>query len=128
MSDIKEYTETDLQHALAKEMAKFQVAVLTRDVDVLKQANAKDLTEIKIQIAQVITMIKDQNLENAKDRKEFKAEIERDFASKIDFINLRNELKSLWLRITVTVATLIAMGLFAGWIFGIANSVKGLSH
>lgn len=128
MSDTKSYNEEEFQHALAKETAKFQIVMLTKDVDVLKQQNGKDLTEIKLQMGQVIGMIKDQSLEQDKNKKEFKAEIEKDFASKADLKELQNEIKSLWLKITVTVSTIVGTGLVLGWILATANSVKGLVH
>lgn len=124
----KKFTEEEMQHALEKEVAKFQVSTLTRDVDFIKQTSTKDLTEIKAQISQVIGMIKDQSIEQEKNKKEFKAEIEKEFASKVDLARLENKLDSLWLRITVTVSVLVSCGLFFAWMLGIFNSVKNITH
>lgn len=126
--DNHKYSEEEMQRTLTKEILKFQLAALSRDVDVLKQTSAKDLTEIKTQIGQVIEMIKEQSHEQEKNRKEFKAEIEKEFASKVDLARLENKLDSLWLRITVTVGVLVTCGLFFGWILGVFNSVKSLTH
>ena len=82
------------------------------------------LAEIKGQIAQVITMIKEQNTKTEADQKEFKKEIENEFASKFDLERLENKLDKLWLRITVTVGTIVSAGLLIGWLLATANSIK----
>lgn len=124
--DDHKYSEEEMQRTLTKEILKFQLAALTRDVDVLKQTNAKDLTEIKAQISQVINMIKDQTDKQEENRKDFKKEIEAEFASKIDLERLENKLDQLWVKITFTIAGVTAVGVFVAWALGIVNNYKHL--
>ena len=105
-------------------VAEYRMNEMDGKISLNDSKTTTSLVEIKSQIAQVITMIKEQNTKQEAAQKEFKKEIESEFASKFDLERLENKLDKLWLRITVTVGTIVASGLLIGWLLTTANSFK----
>lgn len=120
-------TETDAMHLVAREVAKQRMGDMERKINENDSKTSLALLEIKAQISQVITMIKEQTAKQEENRKEFKKEIEDEFASKIDLERLENKLDQMFLKITVTVGTLISVGLLIEWAVSVANGFKSLA-
>lgn len=119
-------TRDEAMHLVAREVAKQRMTDMERKIAENESKTSVALTKIELQVAQVITMIKEQNIKAIEDKKEFKKEIESEFASKIDLERLENKLDQLVLRITVTVGTIVSVGLLVGWLLSAASSVKGI--
>lgn len=120
------YTESEAMHIAAKEVAKQRMGDIERRITENDTKSSVALVEIKSQITQVIYMIEKQNVEQEKSQKEFKAEIEKEFASKIDMQRLESKLDQLWMKITFTIAGVTAVGVFVAWALGIVNNYKHL--
>ena len=69
---------------------------------------------------QIFSVISEQNKEQREERDKLvnslKSEIEKDFASKMDMLNISNRLDQLWIRISAVVVTAIGFGSVIGWV------------
>lgn len=127
MSTPPMMSEADAMHLVAREVAKQRMSDMEKKINENDSKTALALLEIKAQIQQVITMIKEQTEKQEENRKEFKQEIEEEFASKIDLIRLENKLDKMFLKITVTVGTIVSGGLLVEWALSVANGFKSLA-
>lgn len=134
MSDNPEHSSRDgmmsqdeAWHLVAREVAKQRMADMERKINENDSKTSIVLTDIKMQMAQVIEMIKQQTQKQEENKKELKKEIEKEFASKIELERLENKLDKLFLKITVTVGTLVAIGAVGSWILTAANGFKTLA-
>lgn len=132
MSDPeKTFTQDDLNHIVARETAKLQLADFKNNLALMNQANTQALADINAKISQIFNMISEQNKEQREDQEKLidalKKEIEKDFASKIDMINISNRLDQLWIKISVAIMTSITLGGIIGWVITTAISAAGIS-
>lgn len=132
MSDPeKTFTQDDLNHIVARETAKLQLADFKNNLALMNQANTQALADINAKISQIFNMISEQNKEQREDQEKLieslKKEIEKDFASKIDMINISNRLDQLWIKISVAIMTSITLGGVIGWVITTAISAAGIS-
>ncbi len=119
----KVFTEDEAMHLVAREVAKQRMSDMERKIAENDHKVTVALTELKQQIAQVIIMIDKQSLDNDKNDKELKGEIEKDFASKSDLIRLENKLDSLSKSIHTTIAVIAIVGAVIAWVLNVYNSV-----
>lgn len=132
MSDPeKQFTQDELNHIVARETAKLQLADFKSNLALMNQANTQALADINAKINQIFNMISEQNKEQREDQEKLidalKKEIEKDFASKIDMINISNRLDQLWIKISVAIMTSITLGGVIGWVITTAISAAGIS-
>lgn len=132
MSDPeKHFTQDELNHIVARETAKLQLADFKNNLALMNQANTQALADINAKISQIFNMISEQNKEQREDQEKLieslKKEIEKDFASKIDMINISNRLDQLWIKISVAIMTSITLGGIIGWVITTAISAAGIS-
>lgn len=127
----KTFTQDDLNHIVARETAKLQLADFKNNLALMNQANTQALADINAKISQIFNMISEQNKEQREDQEKLieslKKEIEKDFASKIDMINISNRLDQLWIKISVAIMTSITLGGVIGWVITTAISAAGIS-
>lgn len=132
MSDPeKTFTQDELNHIVARETAKLQLADFKSNLALMNQANTQALADINAKISQIFAMISEQNKEQREDQEKLieslKKEIEKDFASKIDMISISNRLDQLWIKISVAIMTSITLGGVIGWVITTAISAAGIS-
>lgn len=132
MSDPeKQFSQDELNHIVARETAKLQLADFKNNLALMNQANTQALADINAKINQIFNMISEQNKEQREDQEKLieslKKEIEKDFASKIDMINISNRLDQLWIKISVAIMTSITLGGIIGWVITTAISAAGIS-
>lgn len=132
MSDTdKQFTQDELNHIVARETAKLQLADFKSNLALMNQANTQALADINAKISQIFNMISEQNKEQREDQEKLieslKKEIEKDFASKIDMINISNRLDQLWIKISVAIMTSITLGGIIGWVITTAISAAGIA-
>lgn len=132
MSDTdKQFSQDDLNHIVARETAKLQLADFKSNLALMNQANTQALADINAKISQIFNMISEQNKEQREDQEKLidalKKEIEKDFASKIDMINISNRLDQLWIKISVAIMTSITLGGVIGWVITTAISAAGIN-
>jgi hypothetical protein len=127
----QKFTQDDLNHIVARETAKLQLADFKSNLALMNQANTQALADINAKISQIFNMISEQNKEQREDQEKLidvlKKEIEKDFASKIDMINISNRLDQLWIKISVAIMTSITLGGIIGWVITTAISAAGIS-
>jgi len=118
--DNKQYTQDEVNHIVARETAKNQLNDFKSHLSLMNQSNTQALADINAKITQIFSIMSDQNKEQRDEREKLieglKKEIEKDFASKIDMINISNRLDQLWIKISVAIMTTFAIGGLIGWI------------
>lgn len=132
MSDSdKQFSQDELNHIVARETAKLQLADFKSNLALMNQSNTQALADINAKINQIFNMISEQNKEQREDQEKLidtlKKEIEKDFASKIDMINISNRLDQLWIKISVAIMTSITLGGVIGWVITTAISAAGIN-
>jgi len=116
------YSETDAQHLIAREVAKQRMADMERMISEGERRSVTSMTELKVNIANLALLIKEQNVSMDKTSELLKKEIEKDFATKLevndlsnrvesDFEKLNTKIDSLWGKLTLIVTTVTAVGL-----------------
>ena len=123
------YTETEAQHLVAREVAKQRMSDMERAIEEGERRSVQSMAEIKIQIANLALLIKEQSVTMEKNSDLLKKEIEKDFATKLevndlsnrvesDFDKLNTKIDSLWGKLTLIVSTITAGGLFLQYLMG----------
>lgn len=124
----KQYTQDELDHIVARETAKNQLSDFKNNLALTNQANTQALADINAKINQIFSVMSEQNKEQRIEREklieDLRKEIEKDFASKIDMINISNRLDQLWIKISVAIMTTFAIGGLIGWVITTAISAK----
>jgi hypothetical protein len=130
MSDeSKHYSQDEVNHIVARETAKSQMNDLKSNLGLMNQANTQALADINAKITQIFSIMSEQNKEQRDEREKLidglKKEIEKDFASKIDMINISNRLDQLWIKISVAIMTAVTIGGLLGWLINTAINAAG---
>ncbi len=118
----KTYSETEAQHLIAREVAKQRMSDMERMISEGERRSVRDVAELKIAIANVVILIKEQGADMKENNANLKAEIEKDFATKLevnglsnkvdsDFDKLNTKIDALWGKLTLIVSTITAAGL-----------------
>lgn len=127
MSDeAKQYSQDEVNHIVARETAKNQLNDFKSNLSLMNQAHTQALADINAKITQIFSIMseqsKEQRIESEKLIESLKKEIEKDFASKIDMLNISNRLDQLWIKISVAVMTTFTIGGIVGWLITTAIS------
>ena len=127
MSDeSKQYSQDEVNHIVARETAKNQLNDFKSNLSLMNQAHTQALADINAKITQIFSIMseqsKEQRIESEKLIESLKKEIEKDFASKIDMLNISNRLDQLWIKISVAVMTTFTIGGIVGWLITTAIS------
>lgn len=126
--DNKQYTQDEVNHIVARETAKNQLTDFKSHLALMNQSNTQALADINAKITQIFSIMSDQNKEQREEREKLieglKKEIEKDFASKIDMINISNRLDQLWIKISVAIMTTLFIGGLIGWLINTALSAS----
>ncbi|WP_395011755.1 hypothetical protein [Undibacterium sp.] len=123
------YTETEAQHLIAREVAKQRMADLERMITEGERRSVQSMAELKVQIANLALLIKEQSVAMEKQNDTLKKEIEKDFATKLevndlsnkvesDFDKLNTKIDSMWGKLTIIVSTISAVGLVIQYFLG----------
>ena len=123
------YTETEAQHLIAREVAKQRMADLERMITEGERRSVQSMAELKVQIANLALLIKEQSISMEKQTDTLKKEIEKDFATKLevnslsnrvesDFDKLNTKMDSMWTKLTIIVSTISAVGLVIQYFLG----------
>jgi len=128
MTEAK-YTEADAQHLIAREVAKQRMGDMERMITEGERRSVQSMAELKVQIANLVILIKEQGVITEKNSDTLKKEIEKDFATKMevnalsnrvesDFDKLNTKIDSMWGKLTVIVSTISAVGLVIQYFLG----------
>ena len=123
------YSETEAQHLIAREVAKQRMSDMERMIAEGERRSVQSMAELKVQIANVALLIKEQGGEMEKSNDMLKKEIEKDFATKLevndlsnrvesDFDKLNTKIDAHWARLTLIVSTITAGGLVLQYFMG----------
>lgn len=105
------FTEQEIKEAVGHALTNQRVDHLERMIAVANDANLRTLAEIRIHIERLTKMISDQHGHIDRCRSELRAEIEKDFASKLDLVQLAAKVDRQWIKITATVTAVIAVAM-----------------
>lgn len=107
--DDRKYTREDMEHLVAQEVAKQRLHDVERNLDTLRADNGNQFAEIKAGL-DVIREQFDRMYSHVEDcRNEMRAEIERDFATKIEITALDAKIDKMWLKIATPVAVVLVL-------------------
>lgn len=98
----KIYSAQEVEHMVAREVAKQRLADLERALAQTNEQVVKMWAKFDASF---------ESLQRAIDGQETKLriEIERDFASKLDLEQLKNEVGKIWLKVSIPVSTIVLM-------------------
>lgn len=129
-NESQTFTRQEAMQIAAQEVAKQQMTGLKDNMIVMSQSNSTALAEINVKITQIFTSMVEQNREQKEDRDKLigglKLEIEKEFASKIDVINISNRLDQLWIKISAVILTATTIGGIVGWVISTIVGFKNV--
>ena len=110
----KLYTEAEMQHHAAKEVAKQQLIDLKSSMKEGELRTATSLSELKEQIGKLTALVKENSLSMEKSTDGLRDEIKKDFATKAevsaDFKELNTKIDNQWQKLVLIVSTITAVG------------------
>lgn len=105
----KTYTEDEMQHLLAREVAKQRMGDMQRMIDENKKETQIGFSKLEVQISQVLSMIEKNNTSRTESFESLRREMKTDFATKADvdadFEKLNTKIDTQWQKITLIVST-----------------------
>ena len=114
MSDEKTYTETEMQHLIAREVAKQRMGDMERMIEANKKETQIGFTKVEAQLTQVLTMIEKNNVDRSASFDALRREMKTDFATKSevenDFEKLNTKIDEQWKRISLVVGVISVVG------------------
>lgn len=123
-SKEKLYTADDVQHMVAREVARQRMEDMERQLGTLTATLNKTVTEFNLKLdsinKNIIVNTDKLFLEFREDRKDLRDEIEREFASQKELIRLEGKVDKIWLKVSVPVGVIVAIGGFIQYIVMIA--------
>ncbi len=110
----KTYTETEMLHHAAKEVAKQQLIDLKSSMKEGELRTATSLSEVKAQLGSLMSLIEKQSASMEKTTDGLREEIKKDFATKAevtsDFDKLNTKIDNQWGKLVLIFATISAIG------------------
>lgn len=98
--DEKRYTQDEVSHLVAREVAKQRMADMERSISNTNDQVVKMWAKIEASFDSLKKSI------NERDN-DLRREIERDFATKLEVEQMRGELNKIWLKVSLPVGTLL---------------------
>lgn len=110
----KTYTEDEMQHMLAREVAKQRMGDMQRMIDANKNETQIGFTKLEVQLQQVLSMIEKNNVARTESFESLRREMKTDFATKADvdadFEKLNTKIDTQWQKIALVVGTISVIG------------------
>jgi hypothetical protein len=119
----KTYTEDDLNHMVAREVAKQRMDDMQRLLKEQEHATKNGFHDLKLQIQALSTQL---GKASADMRIELRAEMERDFATKLVVADLKASIASMWTKISYAFVGVTAAGAVVQYFLFIANQANNL--
>lgn len=113
-ADEKLYTEEELQHRLAREVANQRMGDMRRMIDDNKKDVITGMAKLETQIDSVKNMIEKSNNERIEADNKLRADLKTDFASQADLKLLNEKVNGQWGKLAAIAITASAVGTFFG--------------
>lgn len=114
MADDKMYTEEELQHRLAREVAKQRLGDMERKIEEGEGRVAMGFAELKTQIGGLSNQLTSQSLNMEKATDDLRKEIKNEFASKEEldykFMTLNTKIDTQWSKLVLIVSVISFIG------------------
>lgn len=110
------YTEAEMNQVVDREIATIRMGDIEKRITAIDNKVTVSLTEIKEQIKAVMEMIEKQSDMHNKNQKEFKEEIEKEFATKSELKDVSDKIDGLTSKMILIVSTVTCVGLIAKWL------------
>lgn len=118
MSEEKLYTESDLMHLAAREVAQQRMTDMERNIRQAEDRTLSAFSEIKTQIATLTNLVREQSAAMEKSQDNLREEIKKDFATKAelqsDFDTLNTKIDTQWSKLVLIVTTVTVIGTLFG--------------
>lgn len=122
--DAKMYTESEVNHLVAREVAKQRISDLERQIGAMKNDHSKGFAQMEAKLdalGRTMEMQHQQLRESYhSEQVSLKDQIAKDYATKLDLAALDNKVDKLWLKITLPVGTIT---LLANWLFSFLSKI-----
>lgn len=96
------YTREEVDHLVAREVAKQRMADLERQIGSTNNEVVTMAAELKAQLTNIQRQIETQ-------RGEIKSEIKEDFATKMELLALESKVDKMWLKISIPVSIMVGI-------------------
>jgi superoxide dismutase len=118
MSDEKMYTESEMRHLAAREVAQQRMSDIERNINQSEDRTLNAIAEIKTQIATLTNLVREQSSNMEKSQDNLREEIKKDFATKAelqsDFETLNTKIDTQWSKLVLIVSTVTTIGALFG--------------
>lgn len=98
----KLFTEEEVGHLVAREVAKQRMHDIERSIQTMKDDSLKMWAKFDAGFDSLQKAIENRDADLRK-------EMERDFATKLDLEQLKGEVSRIWLKVSVPVATIVSL-------------------
>lgn len=107
------YTAEEVNHLVAREVAKQRMADMERQIGTLNNTITKAVADFNAKLDALSNTISTQHKTIWEairgERDELRKEIEKDFATKLDLALLEAKVDKIWLKVSIPVATITAL-------------------
>jgi hypothetical protein len=109
----KLFTEDEMTHAVAREVAKQRMSDMERSLKEGELRTVSSFSELKSQISTLTNLVEKQSLHMEKATDNLREEIKKDFATKLevssDFEKLNTKIETQWSKLVLIFATITAI-------------------
>lgn len=103
------YTASEVEHIVARRIAEQQLIQLQNGQIALEKKLVEVVSSFTSKLDSVMHLIEKQPERMDKCRDELRAEIDKDFPSKLDFHELKKQVDIQWIKITLIVSVVVAV-------------------
>lgn len=124
MPDTKVYSETEALLLADREVMNTRMNELVNRIDRSEKAQAEGFSKIEQHLSLMTNTMEKQVLAEEQRREILRAEFSKEFATKLDLERLANKVDTMWLKITIIVSTVVAIGLIAQYLVVMTDHTK----
>jgi len=122
----KLYTEAEAMLMADRATMNQKIDAMANRIESTERATKEGFSDIKLQINSLASAVEKQLSAEEARREAHKAELSKEFATKIEIERLSHKVDTMWVRITTIVVAVVAMGGIIQYALSATNSVRNI--